>query len=759
METATPTFIEEFLRPVVTASHRKPKLYDTNHISQTLLGRPEIENYRITNVDLIPKEYFDERLIFTKKFETIEEENQWLKRSQQQNRKIFDPENPKQVYYISTTISEEFLKTLNLPTGKALRLDIDLFEQMRFKGYDRRYKFKNLAERMLNAYLYKWTYFSHVYWQLYMRADVVEFCSRKHALLFELLAIEKEFAIELCYLHKIYNQIAALFFKKISLDRFYRIIRPIRREPDLAHLAIGHGSLDKHKENIKFSYEARLLAFNEACYRNKKAPDVLPIVNAFLKSQRNDNTVEIKLRTLQNFLSIPMVKNLIFIRRYQSDIDTRDYLLPFIERRRCSRANMQWQMDTFDVPIACLPFQIGFVERSKFSVDLENEKEHSKKSGTKVKCCIVTDNMSGMIIGYACSYSENRWLQIAALRMAVYFTKTVCFELVTDNHSGYSTPEFLRIIDLLTSFGCRYRQCEVQRPQDKSVVERTILNLHSIFRSFSGYTGHSVLSRRRDSHMAEDYKKASFKAVHLRDIDAVIAMIPEVMSLYANHSFGGKPTPKQLYESSLPLEGRTLADWKISKMFHKSKHIDHVSGSKVRFIDGQKFIYHIYQPKGQLSVNGRSVILRYDPFDSASAYIFDATTDVYLCQASRFSLVGAIPEDMELDDINMKKSHNANNSRSKAYFSRLHKEAEKDCKDELDEVDFVMPKRTVDEVYSATIADEYIQTHGLYSKPIKEVKPILQTAAEMKSVERKTDTDVQVSYKAHKVLEEIDIDF
>jgi transposase InsO family protein len=328
--------------------------------------------------------------------------------------------------------------------------------------------------------------------------------------------------------------------------------------------------------------------------------------------------------TLKRYFTNPTVKNLVFQKRNRGDVDALTGFFPFLDRLRCSQRNMQWQLDADRIPFHC------------------------NEGGTAIKPVyyLVVDNHSGDAIGYSLSLSENGASAVDAIRMAVYNTGCLPYELLTDNAPCYLSDEFKSLITLAEFYGCRYRTARIKNPNDKSVVEQTFRSIHAIFRTISGYIGHRVKARRRDSFPNEEQKKLAAKPEYIRDYCGIAAMLPDAIIRFRNHSFSGKPCIKQVYDSSLSPKDGILELWKIGKLFWVTEQMK-VRGNRIKFkYKGLEYKFRILDTRLGLKVNGTVVSGRFSPFDPSRLLIYHRMTDVFIAELNGHDAIYTLEEDM-----------------------------------------------------------------------------------------------------------------
>lgn len=708
--------------------------------SPLVLGAYDPQYYLRNVVALVPLHYLVNKGANRNEILHEIKENEKLPFRERSFAAIINPDNPDQIFILDRTIPTQFKIEFGIGEGETLRADIRFFDSL----YERKTCwFGIVAERLVNAYHLFWPSFTSRYWELTSREDYIEFYARKQAVLNEVI---NEFSATKNQLYVVYNEIAKVFFKELSLDRFYKITKLIADYPESAHIIICHGSLDKHKVNIRFNDEAKEIALEERRKRTNTIADVLRVVNAFILCKGKK---EIDISTLKRFFAIPEVKNFLFLERNKGDVDAINHLIPYLDRKRCSRFGLQWQVDTFDVPLACIDI-----------LDPKIKKALSKKDVGEIviKCCIVVDNHSGAIIGFSSDRSENHRMVIAALRMAVYNTGILPIELLADNHKLYGDEEFLHIRAMLQLFGCRFRQEKLRHPQDKSVVEQTVRNIHAIFRRYSGYTGHGIRSRRRDSRPTAGYRKEAFKPQHVRDVAGIDLLIPEIIKQYNDHSFNEKPTPTQLRESSQEPVELKIEKWKVAKLFWVSKWAP-VIGGKIKFTYGDKYKFRMYDYELSENTTDTEVRCRFDQFDPSTILVFHSKTDVYLGEVKGSKSVPTLAEEYDESDTEVANEHYRGAAMLTAAYEKKLAGHEAKTNKILDENPAFLEKIFSDEdsVYSSELSpglEDYLSQNKIFENIPKETSPIAVTLIEKRRgvIRKANDSLAPVS-----VLEEMDL--
>lgn len=636
-----------------------------------------------------------------------------------------------EIFYKS--IPEEFLSRHALPHLGDLRGALELYfnvlpESPTVFGSEKDRIKRLITDSIVSAYKYEWPGYAERYFEFTHRLDKIEYYAKKSAVFNVCKKYRESYGVQIKEIYKAFLPFAKSFLKSISLSRFYKIFEAPEMGKEMVHKALG-----KIKEDKNFIADAKTIAFDEYTDRNKKFPEILVTVNQFLTDH---GYCEISIHALRRYFAKPEIINLAIQARYKGDIDTLTGFFPYLDRLRCTKRNMQWQLDADTIPLFA----------------------HEGKKKYTGKYYLVVDNCSGDPIGFSYCRSENAISAVEALRMAVYNTGCLPYELLTDNAPCYEDDAFKTVITLMKFYGCRHRQARIKNGNDKTCVEGSFRSIHAVWRGVSAYKGHRVKARRPDSHPGDEYKIKAKKAQYVYDPASLAAILPEVILKYRNHSFSGKQSTKQLYDASESPEDRVMEQWKVAKLFWHTQEMT-VRGNRIVFnYKGQEYKFRIMDTKLGLRVNGGGkghvgkVTGRFNHLEPERLMIFDLRTDVFIGELTAHQSIHTLEEDMTEFDQAEFESYNGK-------LSRMHREVDEMLATKKGEVSEVL-KRTgfkrrsrklVQDPTRVEGLEEYLKLNNLFDQPQVRKDQIFVTETDKVSQNKES---VNVKFNPIQIIEE-----
>jgi hypothetical protein len=629
-----------------------------------------------------------------------------------------------EVFY--RTIPEEFRKRYALPETGKLRDDLELYfgvSPNSDPADDEKGKVRKLiSASIVEAYKYEWPDYAEQYFEYTHRLDKVEYYAKKNAVFNVCKTYHEKYSVKIKEVYNAFLPFAKTFLKSISLDRFYKIFEA----PNLSEIMVNK-NLGSIKANKNFTDDAKLLAFDEYTDRNKKMPEILVTVNQFLEDH---GCYKIDIQTLRRYFEKPAIKRLVFQARYKGDIDTLTGFFPYLDRQRCSKRNMQWQLDADTMPL--------------------NGQEGTRRLNPKYY--VVVDNHSGDPIGYSFCESENATSALEALRMAVYTTGCLPYELLTDNAPCYDEDPFKTAITLMKFYGCRHRRARIKGANDKTIVEGTFRSIHTIWRSISGYKGHRIKAKRRDSFPSEQYRMLAQKRGYIYDYAGLAAILPEVILKYRNHSFTEKPTTKERYDSSQSPEDRVLELWKIGKLFWQTQEMSVVGNRIVFSYKGQEYKFRIMETLVGLAID-KKVIGRFNHFDPERLLIYDPRTDIFIAELTAHESISTLEEDMSEFDHQEFESYNKKLNVMKQEVNEMLEKKKNDVKAMLKRTRFKKRTQKLEHDPSRVEGlDDYFKNHNLFDRAATETEKILVTELDKVSQGKES---VNVKFNSLQIIDEL----
>ncbi|MDY3530292.1 transposase family protein [Riemerella anatipestifer] len=300
----------------------------------------------------------------------------------------------------------------------------------------------------------------------------------------------------------------------------------------------------------------------------------------------------------------------------------------------------------------------------------ETKDNEGNKIQKHLMAVVVRDVMSGDILGYNLTYSENKTSFAKALQMAVKRAGYLPYEIVTDKFPGHNTPENKVLIERLESLGVRVRFTHLAT--DKASVERWFGTFQSVVLMGSKYYyGEGITSTRESAHRSPEYleklkresKKAGFNVVEA--VEECESLLEYWRNLkYSEYSRKHKEfhkTPKELHqESEKPhiieidkLQKSMLFDRKIETTIRNSGqfHIE-VMGVKFHYMISEKYYDVISNYQNQ------RVVVSYDMEDLSEVHLWikNGNLLMLLCSVEEFKKVVKYGPNAELGRISQAKA-------------------------------------------------------------------------------------------------------
>ncbi|EKB60956.1 Mu transposase C-terminal domain-containing protein [Bergeyella zoohelcum] len=300
----------------------------------------------------------------------------------------------------------------------------------------------------------------------------------------------------------------------------------------------------------------------------------------------------------------------------------------------------------------------------------ETKDSEGNKIQKHLMAVVVRDVMSGDILGYNLTYSENKTSFAKALQMAVKRAGYLPYEIVTDKFPGYNTPENKALIERLESLGVKLRFTHLAT--DKASVERWFGTFQSVVLMGSKYYyGEGITSTRENAHRSPEYleslKRESKKAGF--DVEQAVEECENLLEYWRNLKYSEysrkhkdfHKTPKELHEESekintieiSPLQKSMLFDRKIETTIRHSGQF-HIE------VMGVKFHYMINEKDYDVISNyqNQRVVVSYDMEDLSEVHLWTKQGNLLmsLCSVQEFKKVVKYGPNAELGRISQAKA-------------------------------------------------------------------------------------------------------
>lgn len=288
----------------------------------------------------------------------------------------------------------------------------------------------------------------------------------------------------------------------------------------------------------------------------------------------------------------------------------------------------------------------------------------TSKNGAKyqrLNLFVVIDVSTRKIIGFDIAYSEDKYNIMKALQMAVEREGHLPTEIVSDHFSANKTEEIMHLKTLFEEIGCRWRHHKVGNPQDKVYVERFYGVFQSVFCSlYDDYLGKGIGARDLSGNPSREYLQGVVKKEGFLNEAQMKQRITFLIGLYNQTSRKGIKSPNEAYKlekpnvSELDFGKTALIFWRVTK--------NTVRNSMIKFkVKNKMYTFDIYGTQNKLSLNGKTVRVRYDERQMDTIAIFDYQTDRFICECrATIKIVTGAVSRTEEDNLNIYKHANVN---------------------------------------------------------------------------------------------------
>lgn len=300
----------------------------------------------------------------------------------------------------------------------------------------------------------------------------------------------------------------------------------------------------------------------------------------------------------------------------------------------------------------------------------ETKDNEGNKIQKHLMAVVVRDVMSGDILGYNFTYSENKTSFAKALQMAVKQAGYLPYEIVTDKFPGHNTPENKILIERLESLGVKIRFTHLAT--DKASVERWFGTFQNVVLMGSKYYyGEGITSTRDNAHRSPEYleklkkesKKAGFDLIQaVEECEGLIERWRDLKySEYSRKHQNFHKTPKELHQESEKPNTIEVSKLQTSMLFdRKIETTIRNSGQFHIEVMGVKFHYMISEKDYNIISNyqGQRVVVSYDMEDLSEVHLWRKQDNflISLCSVSEFKKIVKYGPNAELGRISEAKA-------------------------------------------------------------------------------------------------------
>lgn len=479
-------------------------------------------------------------------------------------------------------------------------------------------KHDELTERFFiqleRAYLNSFIQYREVYKVLdYDNGKVIEY-SRHHAVWAEILTINMEYKNHRFPLRNVWEAYCRLYPNRYAYNRMNPCINTCKNEGIqrlLVHQYNGTPPCNKYDEVYTY-WVAELL-------RSGKKYSRAHIHKIVCELARENGRKEPSLSSIKNWVRELMP--VIYADRYGNDAHNYGKL-PYASIERATQANLQWQIDGWDLPF----YMEGFGRLTLFWV---------------------IDAHSGKVIGYQTASIESTETILKGLENAVENTGVLPLEIVSDNHSFNKTAEAGYFKETLEKMaGTKWTVSS--NPRRKSLVERSFKTFGEQYcKGMPGYIGEGVRTKNPDGRTSQELMDKYQKAGNWLTEEQIKMIAIKCITEYNNTKGTDGMTRNERYEANKCEHAIQVDLINRLQLFTRTAKYK-VSHGQINIVrEGVKYEFQLRAALFN-QWNDKKVNVRYVDFDEI--YLFDADTDQYITTVPRKQKIhGALADQTEED--------------------------------------------------------------------------------------------------------------
>lgn len=327
---------------------------------------------------------------------------------------------------------------------------------------------------------------------------------------------------------------------------------------------------------------------------------------------------------IQQLLAQPAIVRMTATSRWGVGSGRGDFYKGYIPTTRALYAGDCWQMDATRVnilPHTAPPAPSG----------------GAKKSGKLqfLVVCVARDVYSGDILGVSFGVSENRWMYLDALKMAVKTAGYLPYELVHDKFPGHNTEEIETTWQLLAKLGVKRTVTAVAT--GKAQTERWFGTLQSVFLGREKYYyGEGIRSTRAYAHRSPEYLAKLRKEANEAGFDfdaawqmawrAICGYRHTLVSAYNKRKIDN--TPAELHEMCEKPHVKNLELWETATLFWNQSTLKIRRNAVTLTVRKQEYMYAITDTR--ILNNFSELRIRYDESDLGTVLAFYPNSEVLI---------------------------------------------------------------------------------------------------------------------------------
>lgn len=468
--------------------------------------------------------------------------------------------------------------------------------------------------RMEKARLNNFLQYLQMYRSLNLSPDKVIEYARHHAVWAEILTISTEYKNRRFPLRNVWEAYCRLYPNRYAYNRMNPCINTCKNEGIqrlLVHQYNGTPPCNKYDEVYTY-WVAELL-------RSGKKYSRAHIHKIVCELARENGRKEPSLSSIKNWVRELMP--VVYADRYGNDAHNYGKL-PYASMERATQANLQWQIDGWDLPF----YMEGFGRLTLFWV---------------------IDAHSGKVIGYQIAPSESTETILKGLESAVENTGVLPLEIVSDNHSFNKTAEAGYFKETLEKMaGTKWTVSS--NPRRKSLVERSFKTFGEKYcKEMPGYIGEGVRTKNPDGRTSQELMDKYQKAGNWLTEEQIKMIAIKCITEYNNTKGTDGMTRNERYEANKcehPVQVDLINRLQLFTRTAKYK----ISRGQINIV--REGVKYEFQLRADLfnQWNDKEVNVRYVNFDEI--YLFNADTDQYITTVPRKQKIhGALADQTEED--------------------------------------------------------------------------------------------------------------
>jgi hypothetical protein len=275
----------------------------------------------------------------------------------------------------------------------------------------------------------------------------------------------------------------------------------------------------------------------------------------------------------------------------------------------------------------------------------------------------VLDVYSGYVLGYALADTEDRYLRMRALHMAISRAGYAPAELIHDGHSHGTTDEVRRMEAALEKAGTLITTAPAGQAQYKSQVERWFETFQTTtLKGTANAIGEGVLTKRKDGRANPDYLAKLVADKRLPGEQGLMKQVAELVSIYNQTRYRQRPAPLEKHDQRERPHVKAFGVLEMAEAFWHARTVEMRRSEIKLIIQHTTYKYRLTGANTNelyARLNGTKLRVHYDPANpNDTVYLFDPETDQFIAEAVPKTRVnGNRATQTEADKEEMGKQH------------------------------------------------------------------------------------------------------